>query len=121
MSEIFSYKCPCCGGALEFNSDIQKVKCPYCDTEFEMETLKSYDADLKNDADDDMKWENSPGSEWAENEADGLCSFVCKSCGGEIIGDENTAATSCPYCDNPVVMSGRLSGVMKPDFVIPFL
>ena len=120
MSELFEYKCPCCGGALEFNSDIQKVKCPYCDTEFDMESLKSYDDALKNDAEDDVVWENSPGSEWAENETADICSFVCNSCGGEIIGDKNTAATSCPYCDNPVVMSGRLSGVLKPDYVIPF-
>ncbi|MBE7065440.1 MAG: hypothetical protein E7384_06480 [Ruminococcaceae bacterium] len=120
MSELFEYKCPCCGGALEFNSDIQKVKCPYCDTEFEMDTLKAYDADLKKDAEDDMTWDNAPGGEWTENEAEGLCSFICNSCGGEIIGDENTAATSCPYCDNPVVMKGRLSGVLKPDYVIPF-
>ena len=120
MSELFEYKCPCCGGALEFNSDIQKVKCPYCDTEFEPESLKSYDDVLNSDAEDDVTWENSPGSEWEENEVADICSFVCNSCGGEIIGDKNTAATSCPYCDNPVVMSGRLSGVLKPDYVIPF-
>lgn len=120
MSELLEYKCPCCGGAISFDSDVQKMKCPYCDTEFEMEALKSYDEELKNDVEDEMKWENNPGSEWADNETEGLNSFVCKSCGGEIIGDENTAASSCPYCDNPVVMVGRLSGVLKPDFVIPF-
>ena len=32
----------------------------------------------------------------------------------------NTAATHCPYCDNPVVLAGRLSGALKPDVVIPF-
>jgi DNA-directed RNA polymerase subunit RPC12/RpoP len=42
-----------------------------------------------------------------------MCLFVCKSCGGEIVADENTAATECPYCNNPVVMSGRLSGTLK--------
>ena len=41
MSELIQYKCPCCGGAVEFNSTAQKMKCPYCDTEFEIETLKS--------------------------------------------------------------------------------
>ena len=40
MSELIQYKCPCCGGAVEFNSTAQKMKCPYCDTEFEIETLK---------------------------------------------------------------------------------
>ena len=45
---------------------------------------------------------------------------MCKSCGGEIVGDENTAATSCPFCGNPVVMMGQFSGALKPDLVIPF-
>ena len=33
MSEIKEYKCPACGGAMEFDSKSQKMKCPYCDTE----------------------------------------------------------------------------------------
>ena len=47
MSELIQYKCPCCGGAVEFNCTAQKKKCPYCDTEFEIETLKKYDEELK--------------------------------------------------------------------------
>lgn len=35
MAAIKEYKCPCCGGAVEFDSKIQKIKCPYCDTEFD--------------------------------------------------------------------------------------
>ena len=34
--------------------------------------------------------------------------------------DETTAATSCPYCGNPTVVPGQFSGVLKPDYVIPF-
>ena len=120
MAVLQEYKCPCCGGAIEFNSSLQKMKCPYCDTEFEMETLASYDTELKNEPESAMTWETAAGSEWENGEADGLCTYVCKSCGGEIVGDETTAATSCPYCGNPVVMMGRLSGSLKPDLVIPF-
>ena len=120
MAVLQEYKCPCCGGAIAFDSSIQKMKCPYCDTEFEMEALAGYDSELKNTKEDDMKWETSAGAEWQEGEADGLRSFVCKSCGGEIVGDENTAATSCPFCGNPVVMMGQFSGALKPDYVIPF-
>ena len=120
MAVLQEYKCPCCGGAIEFDSSLQKMKCPYCDTEFEMETLASYDTELKNEPEAEMIWENAAGSEWKNGEADGLCTYVCKSCGGEIVGDETTAATSCPYCDNPVVMMGKLSGSLKPDLVIPF-
>lgn len=120
MAGLLEYKCPCCGGAIEFNSEIQKMKCPYCDTEFELDTLKNYDNELSSDAPDEMKWENMPGSEWGEGETDGMRVYVCKSCGGEIIGDANMAATSCPYCGNPVMMMGNFKGDLKPDYVIPF-
>lgn len=120
MDTLQEYKCPCCGGAIAFDSTLQKMKCPYCETEFEMETLAGYDADLRNDTADDMQWETTAGAEWQEGEADGLRSYVCKSCGGEIVGDETTAATSCPFCGNPVVMMGQFSGTLKPDIVIPF-
>ncbi len=120
MAAIQEYKCPCCGGAIVFDSNIQKMKCPYCDTEFEMETLKGYDSELQNDKADDMQWESNAGTEWQEGETDGLRTYICKSCGGEIVGDENTAATECPFCGNPVVMSGQFSGALKPDIVIPF-
>lgn len=49
-----------------------------------------------------------------------LRTYVCKSCGGEIVGDANMAATSCPFCDNPIVMMGQFAGALKPDLVIPF-
>ena len=119
MPTLQEYKCPCCGGAIEFDSSLQKMKCPYCDTEFDMETLASYDAGLK-DEQDSMEWETSAGGEWHEGEANGLRSYICRSCGGEIVGDANTAATSCPFCGNPVVMMGQFSGALRPDFVIPF-
>ena len=59
MSELIQYKCPCCGGAVEFNSTAQKMKCPYCDTEFEIETLKKYDEELKQEKqkEDHMQWQ----------------------------------------------------------------
>lgn len=120
MNTLQEYKCPCCGGAIAFDSSLQKMKCPYCDTEFEMDTLANYDAELQNDTNDEMEWQMPTGNEWSDEEAFGLRSYICKSCGGEIIGDENTAATSCPFCGNPVVMMKQFSGALKPDLVIPF-
>ena len=120
MAGLQEYKCPCCGGAIAFDSTIQKMKCPYCDTEFEMDVLKGYDAELQDEEADNMDWETTAGGEWEEEETAGLRTYVCKSCGGEIVGDVNTAATSCPFCDNPIVMMGQFSGTLKPDLVIPF-
>mgnify|MGYP003292182735 CR=1 FL=1 len=120
MTALQEYKCPCCGGAIAFDSRLQKMKCPYCDTEFEMETLASYDDALKTEQADQMQWETAAGSDWQEGETDGLRVYVCRSCGGEIVADETTAASSCPYCDNPIVMMGQFAGALKPDYVIPF-
>lgn len=120
MASVIEYKCPCCGGAIVFNSSRQKMKCPYCDTEFEMDDLKAYDEELKNEQPDDMTWETEPGSQWQKGETDGIWVYTCQSCGGEIVGDENTAAATCPYCGNHVVMKEQFSGDLRPDYVIPF-
>lgn len=114
------FKCPCCDGAIAFDSGSQKMKCPYCDAEFDVEAVKSYQNSVGTSKQDDMRWEKSAGGYWQINELNGLRSYVCQSCGGEILCDENTAATSCPFCDNPVVMKGKLSGALRPDLVIPF-
>ncbi len=121
MGNIQEYKCPCCGGAIVFDSAIQKMKCPCCDTEFEMEALQGYDEALKQqEQGDDMTWDTAAGSEWQDGEETGLRTYQCKSCGGEIVGDESMAASSCPYCGNPIVLMGQFSGELRPDYVIPF-
>ena len=116
MAVLQEYKCPCCGGAIGFDPQLQKMKCPYCDTEFETQTLADYDNVLQEQQADSMTWDTPPAVQLEE----GVLAYVCQSCGGEIIGDDQTAATACPYCGNPVVMMEQFSGVLKPDLVIPF-
>ncbi len=120
MSELFEYKCPNCGGALRFDSTVQQLKCPYCDSVVDVAALHGYDEELKQSRPDSMNWGETAGGSWEAGETDRFRVYVCNSCGGEIIADENTAASKCPYCDNAVVMKGNLSGVLKPDFIIPF-
>lgn len=120
MATLLEYKCPNCGGALSFDSDTQKMNCPYCDSQLEVAALRELDEVLKEQQEDRMEWETKPQTQWQEGEQESLTGYICQSCGGEIVCDENTAATSCPYCDNAVVMSGRLSGSLRPDLVIPF-
>lgn len=120
IDTLQQYKCPCCDGAIEFDTDVQKMKCPYCDTEFEMETLLAYDRELNEPRQESMQWESAAGSAWQAGEAEKLMVYVCQSCGGEIVADDTTGATECPFCGNPVVMMGNFSGNLKPDYVIPF-
>ena len=120
MSKIKEYECPCCGGAVEFDSSIQKMKCPYCDTEFDIEAFTNYKEEEKTENQDDMNWEEQAGDEWQDGELDGKCVYVCQSCGGEIIGDESLGAMKCPYCNNNIVVKEKFSGALRPDYVIPF-
>ena len=120
MSEIQDLKCPCCGGAIEFDSGTQKMKCPYCDSELEPEALAAYAGELSVQQEDSMSWGTSEGTEWTEEDKEDLRVYVCSSCGGQIVGDKVAAAASCPFCGNPVVFKSQLSGELKPDLVIPF-
>ena len=95
------------------------MKCPYCDTEFEVDALKGYDEDLKDAKPSQMNWA-APGGSWAEGETAGLHTYVCKSCGGEIVGDDTMAASACPFCGNPIVLTGQFAGDLPPDLIIPF-
>ncbi len=120
MADIQEYKCPHCGGTLTFDSSTQTMKCPYCDSEIDVAALADYDKGLDEfTASEELKWE-TPGQVWQEGETEGMRVYVCKSCGGQIIGDENLGSTSCPFCGNPVVLMGQFSGDLKPDYIIPF-
>lgn len=120
MADLLNFECPCCCGKLQFNSEVQKMQCPYCDSEFEMQSLMAYEAEVSQDVPDEMTWDTQAGSEWQEGEQAGMNSYSCQSCGGEIVTDASTAASFCPYCDSPVIMTGQVSGELRPDFVIPF-
>ena len=115
MSVLQQFKCPCCDGAIEFDSTVQKMKCPYCGTEFDMEAIQPQDEQA-----DEMTWDTAAGSEWQPGETEGLRVYTCQTCGGEIVADGTTGATECPYCGNPVVMTGQFAGDLRPDLVIPF-
>ena len=102
MNNVIEYKCPNCGGIIEFNSSTQSMRCPYCDSEFSIKDFDFKDESLN----------------WKFDEGYGL--YRCDSCGAEIIADDNAVSLHCPYCDNPVILTDSLSGELKPDYVIPF-
>lgn len=127
MSGTMEYKCPACGGALAFDSASQKLKCPYCGSEFGIDQFETPQEETPQgqtagtqQGQENMNWGEMPGGQWDAGEENGMNVYVCNSCGGEIVCDETTTSASCPYCGSPVVMKGKLSGMLKPDFIIPF-
>ena len=127
MTDVLEYKCPACNGTLAFDSVTQKMKCPFCDSVFDVSELKAQDAvldqpasDLGEVPQDDFSWDDSADQMWSDDETAGMAVFSCQSCGGQIVGDSNTGATACPYCGNNVVITDRFRGDLKPNYVIPF-
>ncbi len=117
---VISYKCPNCGGELVFDPSAQNFKCEYCSSSFSQEEL---DAMKPAAAREQQMVESEPdgaGSNDTRDDSEEGMIYICPSCGAQIVTDSTTAATICYYCHNPVVLSGRLSGELKPDRVIPF-
>ncbi len=118
MTHVIEYKCPCCDAGLKFDGTSQKLTCEYCDNAFDLETVQAYNETAE--AAEEVSWEALPHQEWNQEEQSHIHAFQCPSCGGELLTEETTTATFCPYCDNPTILPGRLTGGLKPDAVLPF-
>ena len=114
--EIKGYKCPCCSAPLTFDGASQQMTCSSCDNSFEVSLLEQFKNETADsDRESTFDWSKADGEQ-----IEGTVVYTCPSCGGEIIGDSVTAATKCPYCDNVAIMNSQVSGMLKPDVVIPF-
>ncbi len=119
-----SYQCPCCGAELNFSASDGNMRCEYCDSELDIATVKAFNDTLaqseENAAQTDIpSYSDMPEAEDKWNDED-MNIYVCPFCGAEIVTDDTTAASKCPYCDNNMVYNAKLSGEYKPDVIIPF-
>ena len=135
-TQVTNYQCPACTGPLHFVGGSGKLECEYCGASYDVAEIEALYAEKEEKAaaarqaaeetrqsapsGDGGAWDTSTLSEDWGAEGDGMRAYGCPSCGAELICDENTAATSCPYCGNPTVVPGQFSGQLKPDFIIPF-
>jgi len=110
MNTTVTYPCPNCGAGLAFDAEKQKFACEFCLSEFTEEELA--DSGASEEAERHQKLD--------EEYCQSMNSYICSNCGAEVVADETTAADFCAYCHNPVVLSGKLSGQMRPDKIIPF-
>lgn len=120
MANVLEYKCPNCGGKIEFQPGGQTLVCPYCESSFDIEKIKEFDLGDTSDQNEDIHWNAAHSNAWTPDETAGLKHYICQSCGGEVIGDDNTAATSCPFCGNPIIIADQVGDDLRPDFVLPF-
>jgi len=120
MGNTIEYKCPNCKAPLEYNSNSEKIECEYCGSSFNISEIRSYSEELQKSKADETFWNSEKSLEYTDDELKNLNVYHCSGCNGEVVADENTSATKCPYCGSPVLLKGRLSGVLKPDYIIPF-
>ena len=125
--QITNYQCPACLGPLQYSAASGKLECEYCDSSFEVAEIEAQYQEKDEKAAAAMEttqlqgqWDTSDLSDdWGGEDAS-LKAYNCPSCGAQLLCEEATAATSCPYCGNPTVVPGQFAGALKPDYVIPF-
>ena len=111
--ESVEYKCPNCNADLKFSPSTQKLDCEFCLSSFTVDEIKKLCS----------KTENSIPPEAVqlqEDFANHTHLYRCKSCGAEIMADDQQTAPFCYYCHNPVLLAGKMGGEFKPDKVIGF-
>lgn len=120
-TQITNYQCPACTGPLRYDGSSGKLVCDYCGSTYTTEEIEALYAEANEKAEQAQPQEQvqPEETEW-DTDSDGVLAYSCPSCGAELLCEETTAATSCPYCGNPTVVPEKVSGVLKPDYIIPF-
>ena len=128
-SQTSSYQCPSCTGPLQFDGKTGKLICEYCGSVYDVKEIEALFADKNKKAAEAA--EGRPGDAAGEvsaaelehawgADAAKMRAYSCTSCGAELICEQSTAATICPYCSNPTIIPSQFEGILRPDYVVPF-
>ena len=119
-TQVTNYQCPGCTGPLQYSPTTGKLECEFCGGSFTTAEVEAYYEEENRKAEAALKQESAPADgQWGEDAAR-MRAYSCPSCGAELLCDDTTAATACPYCGNPSVVPGQFADVKRPDYVIPF-
>lgn len=110
MEATVTYKCPNCEAGLRFDAAKQTFSCEFCLSDFTEEELRSTASAER------AERTAQQNAEFAEQSRE----YHCPSCGAEVVTDATTVADACYYCHNPIVLSDKVSGTLRPDKIIPF-
>ena len=114
MSTV-NYKCPCCGGPLAYSGESDKLECSACGNSYELADMEALDLEEEgSQLEFELKAESF-------GEGDAVTAYTCENCGAELICDETTTATECPYCGSPTILPDHIKGGVKPEKVVPFV
>lgn len=116
--QVTNYQCPSCTGPLRYDEECGRLVCDYCESNFSVAEVETLFA-AQNDRAEQAESKQNEDDQWGAD-AQKMRAYSCPSCGAELICEQTTAATACPYCGNPTVVPGQFSGSKKPDCIIPF-
>ncbi|MBR1797597.1 MAG: TFIIB-type zinc ribbon-containing protein [Clostridiales bacterium] len=108
-------KCPGCGANIIYDIDVGSLICKSCGNVYDPTTMEMNGSlgienqEQEYGIDDELDYEDQSKKE-----------IVCNSCGSQIVTDGNTAATMCPFCGSPTLVTRRLTRQFRPDAIIPF-
>lgn len=124
-----AFKCPNCGGnQVHYDIPKKQLKCMNCG-----ELLPVKDSENKGE-----QFFDAPGeaneieidkSDLAEEHKYGVVengesmqviSYVCKSCGAELLSPEESIVSYCSYCGSEALLQGKLTEEVRPKFILPF-
>ena len=111
-----TYNCPCCGAPLAYSGESGKLECASCGNSYEPDAIQAMSAA---ESIDKLEFERCAEA-FDASEAAQMQAYICKSCGAELMTEDTTTATECPYCGSPTILPDRIQGGVKPEKVIPF-
>lgn len=137
------YKCKVCGGELGWDPSISKLRCKFCDATYDLDEFKDEglsdqtsaqqakqpfhvheDGTVHMGSHHEQASAVMQGFDKATDDSteikEDLRVYQCPSCRAEVVTDKNTTATTCVFCNSPLVLQEQMNGTFRPDYVIPF-
>ena len=113
---MLMYQCPSCGAPLAYGAQSGKLECGACGNSYELDAMETLvGASKKGGIQFDM-----PTDTFDAASAKQMQVYICQSCGADLLTEETTTATECPYCGSPTILPEKIDGGVKPEWVIPF-
>lgn len=96
-----TYPCRACGGELEFDIALQRLKCPHCGAEAEI--IEDADNEvLEQDFATAVQLLHEGVIDRTNRQVVDEKEVVCQNCGGHTTFVGSLTATRCPYCATPI-------------------
>ena len=111
-------RCPYCNSSqISFNQQTGKLRCNYCQKEFEGKTVNSVATNVFN-----LKGQTiSKGAANINVDSSNLIAVKCSNCGAEVVIDTNNIANSkCHWCNSVLSITAKVDNGVIPDVILPF-